>query len=48
LRQEEATQGEPATSYSAATRWCISLDQAAPGAITLQPHEWDVSGRAAG
>jgi hypothetical protein len=46
LRQEDAPQGEPVTS-SVASRWCISLDPAAPGAITLQPHDFIVSGRAA-
>jgi hypothetical protein len=46
LRQEDAPQGEPVTT-SRATRWCISLDKAAPNAITLAPHEWDVSDWAA-
>jgi hypothetical protein len=46
LQQEDAPQGEPAT-ISLATRFCISLSRAAPGSITLQPHEWDVSGQAA-
>jgi len=46
LQQEEAPQGEPVTA-SLGTRLCISLSRAAPGPITLQPHEWDVSGQAA-
>jgi hypothetical protein len=46
LRQEDAPQGEPVTT-SHATRWCISLDQASPNAITLQPTSWDVSDWAA-
>jgi hypothetical protein len=46
LKQEDAPPGEPATA-SLGTTWCISLKPTAPGAITLQPHEWSVSRRVA-
>jgi hypothetical protein len=46
LRQEDAPQGEP-VGWSRATQWCIALDPAAAGPITLQPQPWDVSDWAA-
>jgi hypothetical protein len=46
LKQEDAPLGEPVTA-SLGTTWCISLKSTAPGPITLQTHEWIVSGRAA-